>query len=377
MSRNQGSLTTLYRNETVDTSGYLWDEESDEPVGVYLGDGIDSIHWLDKKSMTSKKLRALEKTFPGYRVNWHSWTKNQEEVVIYVHNDRDPGGFYLFNTVTNKLEDLNLSVRSWTKVDELVKNEPFSYISRDGLEIHGYIHKPKDKTQNLPLVLYVHGGPHGPRDYWGYDRMAQYLANRGFAVMQINYRGSGGYGDEFLSKGFNHWGDTMQDDLTDGVNWAIKEGIVDKDRICIYGASYGGYAAMMSASREPDLYKCAIGYVGVYDVDSFTSTGNIPSWRGGMAYLNTVIPDDPEKRKAFSPTHQADKIKAAIFLIHGQEDKQAHFENYELMSKKLKRIGKPFKSMVKRGEEHGFYKRENVYELYEELDNFLSEHIGN
>jgi dipeptidyl aminopeptidase/acylaminoacyl peptidase len=206
--------------------------------------------------------------------------------------------------------------------------------------------------------------------------MAQYLANRGYAVMQVNYRGSGGYGDDFLSKGFMHWGDTMQDDLTDAVNWAVDKGIVDKERMCIYGASYGGYAAMMSASREPDLYKCAIGYVGVYDVKSFTTVGNIPSFRAGVAYLQTVIPSDPETRDKFSPTMQADKIKAAIFLIHGRDDKQAHFQNYELMAKKLKSIGKPFKSMVKRDEEHGFYNRENVYELYVELDSFLSEHIG-
>ena len=108
-------------------------------------------------------------------------------------------------------------------------------------------------------MLFVHGGPHGIRDHWRFDPEVQHLANRGFAVLQVNYRGSGGYGREFLTSGFNHWGDLMQDDLTDGVNWAVDQGIADKERLCIYGASYGGYAAMMSAAREPELYKCAVG----------------------------------------------------------------------------------------------------------------------
>ncbi len=369
-------LTTIYRDKTVDPAGYIWDSENEIPVGVVLHDGIPRIHWIDKEAKIGKKMRALEKTFKGYKVRIASSTKDEVELVIGVSSDRDPGGYYLFNTETNELKDLNLNRRGWTQVGQMVKNEPFSYQSRDGLTIHGFLHRPKGESTNLPLVLYVHGGPHGVRDYWGFDGEAQFLANRGFAVMQINYRGSGGYGNAFLKAGFNKWGNVMQDDLTDGVQWAIDQGIVDKDRICIYGASYGGYAAMMSASREPDLYQCAIGYVGVYDVDSFTSVGNIPGWRGGRAYLKTVIPQDDETRKAFSPTEQARKIKAAIFLIHGKDDKQAHFQNYKLMTKKLDSLGKEYKSMVKDGEEHGFYKRENVYELAEELDKFLSEHIG-
>jgi dipeptidyl aminopeptidase/acylaminoacyl peptidase len=222
----------------------------------------------------------------------------------------------------------------------------------------------------------VHGGPHGVRDYWGYDREIQHLASRGFAVFQINYRGSGGYGREFLKSGFNHWGDTMQDDLTDGVNWLVDQGIADRKKLCIYGASYGGYAAMMSSAREPDLYKCAVGYVGVYDVDSFTTVGNIPGYRAGSAYLKEVIPSDPAIRDAFSPTMQASKIKAEVFLVHGKKDKQAHFNNYEILTKKFDDLNKPYKSLVKFDEEHGFYKTENQIELAIELEEFFTQHIG-
>ena len=226
------------------------------------------------------------------------------------------------------------------------------------------------------MVMMVHGGPHGIRDYWRYDSEVQFLANRGYAVMQLNYRGSGGYGNDFLEAGFLKWGTTMQDDLTDGVEWAIKEGIADKEKLCIYGASYGGYAALMSSVREPDLYKCAIGYVGVYDVDSFTSVGNIPNYRAGAAYLNQVIPEDAATRKAFSPSKQVNKIKANLFLIHGKMDRQAHYKNFEILTKALDGIGKEYKAMVKDKEEHGFVEEENKIELYEEMIKFLDENIG-
>mgnify|MGYP001162259916 FL=1 len=376
-------LKEVYRNERVEPYNLSFypdslNNEDAEPelVLATFYDGKPKTIWFNEKNPLGKKKKALEKAFPGYRVSFGARTRDSKEIVVYVRSDKDPGGYYLFNTETNQLNSLGLDRRPWTKVNEMVESEPISYKARDGLEIHGYLHRPKGEKENLPMVVYVHGGPHGVRDYWTHDREAQYLANRGYAVLQINYRGSGGYGNEFLRKGFLHWGDKMQDDLTDGVEWAIKEGIADKERLCIYGASYGGYASMMSAARYPDLYKCAIGYVGVYDVASFTSIGNIPNYRAGASYLDTVIPSDPETRKKFSPSEQANKIKAAVFLIHGREDKQAHFRNYQIMTKKFDQIGKPYKGMVKDGEGHGFYDRENTYELARELVSFLDEHIG-
>ena len=377
-------LDLVYRNERVEPSSFgfapssLKDLENSksELVSATFFDGKPKRVWFNKKNPLGKKVRALEKAFPGYWVSISSMTEDMKEAIVYIRSDKDPGGYYLFNTETNQLSEL-LNRRPWTNVNEMVANEPISYKARDGLEIHGYLHRPKGKTKNLPMVVYVHGGPHGVRDYWGYDNEAQYLANRGYAVLQINYRGSGGYGIDFLKSGFLHWGDKMQDDLTDGVQWAVEQGIADPERLCIYGASYGGYASMMSAARYPDLYKCAIGYVGVYDVASFTSVGNIPNYRAGASYLGTVIPEDEETRKAFSPSEQASKIKAAIFLIHGREDRQAHFQNYQIMTKKLDKLGKPYKGMVKDGEGHGFYDRENAYELARELVSFLDEHIGN
>ena len=369
-------LKEKYRHPVVDISGGIWQNDLEEPIGLVVADGRVKNVWLNEKAMKGRKIRALEKTFSDYRVVVTSSTINEEEMVLRVGSDKDPGGYYIFNTVSNELKDLDMNRRGWIKASEMAVMEPIKFKARDGLEINGYLTRPNESKGNLPMIMMVHGGPHGVRDYWGYDQEAQFLANRGYAVMQLNYRGSGGYGRDFLKAGFLKWGTAMQDDLTDGVLWAINEGIADKNRLCIYGASYGGYAALMSSVREPDLYKCAIGYVGVYDVDSFTSVGNIPNYRAGAAYLNQVIPEDAATRKAFSPSKQVNKIKANLFLIHGKMDRQAHYKNYEILTEALDGIGKEYKSMVKDKEEHGFVEEENKIELYEEMIKFLDENIG-
>ena len=370
------SLEEIYRHPKVETMGLIYQHDLNQPLALTVVDGKPERIWLNKKAKLSKKLRGIEKAFPGYYVSIQSVSRNDKEMVLFVRSDTDPGGFYIFNTETNELKDLGMSTRSWINSAEMAAMEPISFKARDGLEINGYLTRPRDQKENLPMVMFVHGGPHGVRDYWRYNRQVQFLANRGYAVMQLNYRGSGGYGMDFLEAGFLKWGSEMQDDLTDGAEWAIKKGIANRDRLCIYGASYGGYAALMSAAREPDLYKCAIGYVGVYDVESFLSVGNVPGYRAGAAYLKKVIPEDAETRKAFSPSKQVSKIKADLFLVHGKMDRQAHFKNYEILTKALNSIGKEYKSMVKDREEHGFVIEENVIELQYELIEFLDKNIG-
>jgi len=367
----------IYRHNKVDSYGKIY---RNDLLYIVTADGKPKRKWIDKSHILVKKLRALEKVFPNHMVSIESATWDHSELIIDVWSDTDTGGLYSFKTKNNELTDMGLARRDWLDPLAMAPMEPITYTARDGLEINGYLTRPlgykESWPENLPLVLLVHGGPHGVRDRWRFDPEVQHLANRGFAVLQVNYRGSGGYGREFLTSGFNHWGDLMQDDLTDAVNWAVDQGIADKERLCIYGASYGGYAAMMSAAREPELYKCAVGYVGVYDVDSFTTVGNIPGNRSGAAYLSEVIPSDPAIRKAFSPSEQASKIKAAVFLIHGKKDEQAHFQNYEILTKKFDKIGKPYKSLVKSDEEHGFYKTKNKIEVANELEAFFNKHIG-
>lgn len=226
------------------------------------------------------------------------------------------------------------------------------------------------------LVVYPHGGPHGPRDFWRFDQDAQMLASRGYAVLQLNFRGSGGYGREFMYSGYRKWGLEMQDDLTDATNWAIESGLADAKRICIYGASYGGYASLMGIVKEPDLYQCAIGYVGVYSLPMMFEEGDITDSQFGINYLNQALGTDQEDLKRRSLAYNVDKIKAAVFLVHGAKDERVPIEQAQFLMRQLDKRGYPYELMIKEKEGHGFYKEEHRLELYERMLTFLEKHIG-
>ena len=250
--------------------------------------------------------------------------------------------------------------------------------ARDGTRLHGYITIPKGSNgKNLPLIINPHGGPHGVRDEWGFNPEVQLFANRGSAVLQINYRGSGGYGNAFEKLGYRHWGDTMQDDLTDSVRWAITQGIADPNRVCIYGASYGGYAALMSVVREPGLYKCTVGYAGAYDLDVQRHDSDTSESEAGRSYLNDVFPPTVAERQQQSPVNGVARIKAAIMLVHGKKDERVPIKNmYELIDR-LKAVGKaPEDVVVADREAHGFRDIKNNVNLYTHMLAFFDKHIG-
>jgi dipeptidyl aminopeptidase/acylaminoacyl peptidase len=255
--------------------------------------------------------------------------------------------------------------------------KPFKMVARDGVELHGYLTIPKGSDgKNLPLIVHPHGGPHGPRDFWTFTPDAQVLASRGYAVLQINFRGSGGYGREFLYSGYGEWGATMQDDVTDATLWAIEQGHADAKRICIYGASYGGYAALMGVVKEPDLYQCAIGFVGVYSLPMMFEKGDIPDSRFGQNYLKEALGEDINSLKSRSPAYNVDKIKADVMLVHGGKDERVPIEQAEFLMAQFDKIGKPYEWFVKKREGHGFYKPENRLELYQKQLAFFDKHIG-
>jgi dipeptidyl aminopeptidase/acylaminoacyl peptidase len=252
--------------------------------------------------------------------------------------------------------------------------EPFTLKARDGVELHGYITRPSGEGPHA-LVVLPHGGPHGFRDYWDYDWEVQLLANRGYAVLQVNFRGSGGYGEAFQSRGYTEWGARMQDDVTDATRWAIDQKIAQPDRICIYGASYGGYAALQGAVREPALYRCAIGYAGVYDLELMRSSGDIPRSRIGRALLQRALGNDLERLRAQSPANHADKIQVPVLLIHGKEDRRADFEQAKRMKAGLDKNGKRFEWMALGREGHGVYDEETRSEVYGRIVGFLDQHL--
>ncbi len=254
--------------------------------------------------------------------------------------------------------------------------KPITYRSRDGLTIHGYLTLPRGGGRNLPMVVNPHGGPWA-RDSWGYNPELQFLANRGYAILQVNFRGSTGYGRKFWEASFKQWGRTMQDDVSDGVAYAIKEGVADRKRVAIYGASYGGYATLAGLAFTPELYACGVDYVGVSNLFTFMKTIP-PYWKPMLDMLHEMV-GDPEQDKellaAVSPVLHADKIRAPLFIAQGAKDPRVNKDESDQMVAALKKRGIDVEYMVKENEGHGFHNEENRFEFYEAMERFLDKHL--
>lgn len=339
---------------------------------------LDAVLFEDVQDEHFVKLIQIAKAnFPNQSFTITSTSKDNSKVVFRVGSANDPVVFYLFDDKKSKLTPI-APAKPWLVGKEIPKTESIVYESRDGLQIHALLTLPYDKdAKNLPLVLLPHGGPHGIRDsIASMDADAKVLAEHGYAVLQPNYRGSGGFGRKFLELGYRNWGTSMIDDMTDGVHHLIKQGIASRDRVCVYGASYGGYAALQSAIRESDLYKCAIGFVGVYDLELMYQQGDISEAQAGRNYLDAVLPNTEETRRAQSPLYNVDKLKAPVFIIQGETDVRVPKEHALRLREALEKRNHPVEWMMKAGEGHGFYKPTNNIERWEKMLTFLDAHIG-
>ena len=373
-----GETREVFRDAVVDPAAILYDDEG-VPVGVSTYDGKPKTHFFDPESADAKLYRKLERAFGGQPVAITSTTKDGGLALVHVHSDRNPGDYYLFNTRTNEA-DLLLSAGDWIDPRRLAPTTPVSFKARDGLPLHGLLTAPagseaKDPPRNAPMVVLIHGGPFGVQDTWGYDEDVQLLAAHGYAVLQVNFRGSGGYGDDFERAGARQWGRAMQDDITDATRWAIEQGIADAKRICLFGYSYGGYASLMGAVREPSLYACVAGAVGVYDLDMMHSTGDIQRRGSGENFLNEWIGPKGQPAET-SPARQADKIKVPVLLAAGGEDERAPIQHTERMEKALREAGARVEAHYYPTEGHGFYQEANNRDFYGKLLRFLQRHIG-
>lgn len=358
-----------------DVHGVEWSADRDRIVAVEYMDGRFRREYLEAGEERARLLRMLEEAFPGEIVEITSTTRDRKRAVVLVRSDVNSGDYYLFEVASKKVEYL-FSRRPGLDPEDMAAKQPIVFAARDGLQIHGYLTRPKGAQGPGPLVVLVHGGPHGPRDGWNFEPEVQFLANRGYSVLQVNFRGSGGYGPRFEAAGYKRWGTAMQDDVTDATRWAIAEGHADPRRICIAGASYGGYAALMGVGREPDLYRCAFGYVGVYDLPLMYGQGDIPESTWGTNYLRKALGTDQDDLRARSPITHVGKIKAALFLAHGGKDERAHPEHYHRLKRALEAVGKPYEDVWEPNEGHGFLQLENQVALYDKLAAFLARHIG-
>jgi dipeptidyl aminopeptidase/acylaminoacyl peptidase len=365
----------LLRDDDVDPAGFIYRNGTSIPVGAFFLDGRSRTEFFDAASPEAKLYRSLEQAFEGHAVAVTSQTADGRLALVRAMNDRNPGDFYLFDTVSKKA-DYMVSRADWLDPDAMANVRPVSLTARDGLKLHGYLTIPKGSDgRNLPTIVLPHGGPFGIRDVWGFDSEAQMLAEAGYAVLQVNFRGSPGYGRSFREAGARQWGLAMQDDLTDATRWLVKEGVADPERMCIYGASYGAYAALMGVTKETDLYRCAVGYIGVYDLPTLHTDGDIQETKSGRTYVTDWI-GERSTLAAVSPNRLADRIKVPVMLAAGGEDKRAPIQHTELMEKALIKAGVPVETLYYPTEGHGFYKEEHRREYYTRLLAFFARHLG-
>jgi dipeptidyl aminopeptidase/acylaminoacyl peptidase len=357
----------------VDLLSYSWKRKV--PTIIHYTTWKRERHYLD--SVMRDIVEAVTAKLPGYEVLFTSHNDSEDVFIIRTYSDRSLGAFFMYEVNGNKLTKL-ADVSPWLDENDMVEMKPVSFTSRDGLTIHGYLALPKGRGEkNLPVVINPHGGP-WVRDRWGYNPEMQLFANRGYAVFQMNYRGSTGYGKKFWEASFKQWGKKMQDDLTDGVHWLIEQGIADKDRVAIYGGSYGGYATLAGVAFTPDLYACAIDYVGVSNL--FTFIESIPPYWRPMVEMMYEMVGHPVKDKELlregSPVYHADKITTPLMVIQGAKDPRVNIDESNQIVEALRSRGVDVPYIVKENEGHGFRNEENRFEVYEAMEVFLAKHLG-
>ncbi len=366
----------LFSHPDVDVSDMIYSRKLGKPVGVRYTEDKIRYTWFDESREALQTF--IDGELPSFSNLLLSHTDDEDLFVVYSGDDRTRGAYYLLDAVSMKLEKL-FEVSPWLDRDSLCPMQSVSYTARDGLQIGGYLTLPLGvPPENLPVVVYPHGGPWS-RDNWGFKPVVQFLANRGYAVFQMNFRGSTGFGRKFLEAGYGEWGLSMQDDITDGVHWLIDKGIADPARIAIFGVSYGGYAVLMGIVKDPDLYAAAVDLVGVSNL--FTILENMPPyWEEirEMMYLRIGHPErDRERLVATSPALNTERMKTPLLIGQGANDPRVNQVESDQVVNGLRAKGIPVKYILKQDEGHGFFKEENKFEFYRATEEFLAEHLGN
>jgi len=372
---NDKELRMVYEHPEVDVSSLLRSKKRKVITAVAYETDKSHYHFLDAEREALQK--KFDSRFPGYEVSLAGQNKAEDKMLLYVGSDRSYGSYWFYDKLSDTFSKL-AEMAPWLNENNLCEMKPIRYTARDGMEIQGYLTVPKGADpKNLPVVVNPHGGPWA-RDSWGFNPEVQFLANRGYAVLQMNFRGSVGYGRKFWEASFKQWGKTMQDDITDGVNWLIKEGIADPKRVAIYGASYGGYATLAGVTFTPDLYACAVDYVGVSNLFTFMSTIP-PYWKPYLDMMYEMV-GDPEKDKdlmtSASPVFHVDKIKCPLFIVQGANDPRVAKAESDQMVEALKKRGIDVPYLVKDNEGHGFANEENRMELYQKMEEFFAKYLG-
>ena len=367
-------------NKKVDFGGLMLDDNTRKIISTSYTLDKTEYYWKDKKWESTYKY--LESKFPGREVYLQSTTKDYSKLLIAVSGDKYAAEVHFFDVKSKKLIHQYTPRPALKAVEQyLAGMKPVTYKSSDGLEIPAYLTLPVGITgKNLPVIVLVHGGPKGPRDNWGYDAEVQFLTNRGYAVLQPNFRSSGGYGKKFLNAGDMQWGKLMQDDITWGVKYLIETGVADKNKVAIMGGSYGGYATLAGLAFTPEVYACGVDIVGPSNI--FTLLESIPAyWESGRAFLYGMVgdPNTEEGKKAIraaSPLFSADKINRPLLIIQGANDPRVKKAEADQIVIALREKGKKVAYLLAPDEGHGFIKPLNKKAMYAETEKFLSEILG-
>jgi dipeptidyl aminopeptidase/acylaminoacyl peptidase len=369
-------IEVLYENDNYDVSGIAYSRKRKVITAAVYTSWKRERHFFDDESKAL--FSRLENELKGYEISISASNKAEDKYIVRTYSDRSLGAYYFYDKKKDELTKIQ-DVSPWIDENQMAEIKPISYRSRDGLIIHGYLTLPKGvEAKNLPVVVNPHGGPWA-RDNWGFNPEVQFLANRGYAVLQMNFRGSTGYGRKFWEASFKQWGLNMQNDITDGVYWLIEQGIADPERIAIYGASYGGYATLQGLVVTPTLYAAAVDYVGVSNLFTFMNTIP-PYWKPLLDMMYEMV-GHPEKdavqMEATSPALNAHRIMTPLFVAQGANDPRVNIAESDQIVEAMRKRGVEVEYMVKDNEGHGFSNEENRFDFYRAMEAFLAKHIKN
>ena len=369
-----GKRTDVYRHAVADPIDIVYAFDNLTPIGAYYGATSPKPVFWNAAHPDAQAMASIAAAFPGRIVDVTSTTADRGKAIVFTQGDRDPGTWFLFDRASKKAT-LLARAKSWLTEAKLPKNREVVLTARDGVTLYGVLTLPPNGPERgLPMVVVPHGGPHGVVDSAMYDSEAALLASQGYAVLRVNFRGSGGYGKQFEESGWMQWGRAMQDDVTDATKWAIAQGIAAPDRICLYGWSYGGYAALMGGVREPTLYRCIVGAAGPYDLAKMYKWGSIRRSDLGLDYLAKVIGKDQKVLAERSPVKNAASIKVPVFIVHGRLDGRVDVAHAKRMVKALREAGVDveFQEYLRAG--HGLNLEADEIDFYARLLAFLGKH---
>jgi len=341
-----------------------------EVIGYKYNDGFIRYVYFDKKSdaLATEIRQIFSKN--DLQANIYDWDNNKERYIISTISDSKAGQFYLFDQKANKLLPWYGQYPQLNKY-KLAKVQPFDFTARDGMKLHGYLTLPND-VKNPPVILYPHGGPYA-RDSQYFSSFVQMFASRGFAVLQVNFRGSTGYGNRYQTSGYRQWGKKMQTDLLDAMQWVKKSGKANTDNACIAGTSYGGYAALVAGFQTPEMFKCVISIAGVSDMES-----QIDHWDrfGYDSYINNAVSKNPNEMAEVSPINHVKKFKVPVLLMHGQADTRVSYYQSEKMYDALKSAGKDVHFELFKFGTHHLNDAANRTKAMAMMETFLTKHLN-